>query len=561
MSETTADSDSGRLVAVPEEYRRACRLLDVPLRPDTILAGSYALAGGLWLLGLGLLGLASGAVAAAAGTVALAGAIGVGLAGRYGVELAAQARRIRALGAAPSLVATLVLGTSLWPSAERAMAFAADAGEGLLAQSLDTHRRRAVGTPRSGLRAFGSEWGEQFPALDRALTRIERAALVTAEERADLLSGARRTILDGTHDEMATFAAELRSPATAIYAFGVLLPLALVALLPAVGAAGIAVTTPLLVASYGVVLPGALVVASAWLLAQRPVAFPPAPIPRSHPDVSTGPLGAVVSGTLAGAAGWLVASVVLPAWAPPVTALGMGVGTGLVVRYRPVKEVRDHVEAVEDGLPEALSAVGRRVERGESVEAALESAVEATPEPLAGVLEATLDRQQALGTDIESAFLGEHGTLEPLPSPRLRRAAVLLGAAADIGPPAGETVATMGDHLEELSAVERETRRELAQVTGTLSNTAALFGPLVGGTTVALSATMRGGGPIESVATAALGPVVGWYCLVLAVVLTALSTGLHRGLDRALVGYRAGLALSSATATYCAAFVATGLLV
>ncbi len=44
------------------------------------------------------------------------------------------------------------------------------------------------------------------------------------------------------------------------------------------------------------------------------------------------------------------------------------------------------------------------------------------------------------------------------------------------------------------------------------------------------------------------GPGYRRYVLVLAVLLTALSTGLHRGLDRALVGYRTGLALLSATA-------------
>jgi hypothetical protein len=241
--------------------------------------------------------------------------------------------------------------------------------------------------------------------------------------------------------------------------------------------------------------------------------------------------------------------------------MGLGTGTALVVYYRPVTAVRNHVGAVEDGLPAALSAIGRRVERGESVEAAFGAAVDAAPDPLSSVLAATVERQQTLGVDIETAFCGEHGTLSTLPSPRCRRAAVLLGAAADIGPPAGATIATMGDHLAELTEVERETRRRLSHVTGTLSNTAAFFGPLVGGATVAMAATMGDGGPIRSVATASLGPVIGWYCLVLAVVLTALSTGLHRGLDRALVGYRAGLALCSATVVYCAAVVATGLLV
>jgi len=550
-----------RFVTVPESYRDACLVLDLSVSPQRILAGSYALALGLWIVGLAILATGGGSITTVAAFGALVAAAGVAVTGRYGVEVAAQAVRIRALGAAPSLVATLVLGMALWPSAERAAAFAAKSGDGRLAGSLDTHRRRAEGTPRSGLSAFADEWGEPFPALSQALTRVERAALVTAAEREEMLDRARRVILEGTRDEMAAFAADLRSPATALYAFGVLLPLALVALLPAVGAAGIPVTTPVLLVSYGLALPGGLVVASAWLLARRPVAFPPAPVPRTHPDVSSGPMRAVASGVLVATGGWLGISVFLPTWASALAAAGFGAGTGLVVQYRPVKEVRDHVTAVEQGLPGALSAVGRRVERGESVEAALDTAVEATAEPLSSVLATTVDRQQALGIDIESAFTGDHGTLSTLPSPRLRRAAVLLGAAADIGPPAGETVATMGEHLEELAAVERETRRELAQVTGTLSNTAALFGPLVGGATVALSATLRSGGPIESVSSATLGPIVGWYCLVLAVVLTALATGLRQGLDRALVGYRAGLALCSATATYLTAFVGTGLVV
>ena len=550
-----------RHVAVPAGYRRACRLLGLSVSAEAVLAGSYLLACGLWLVGLAALALGTGGIGAVAGAGTLTAAVGVALAGRYGVELAAQARRIRALGAAPSLVATLVVGMTLWPSAERAAAFAAAAGNGLLADSLDAHRQRARRTPRSGLDAFATEWSERFPALGRAMRAVREAAVGTADERAALLESARSGILHGTRDEMASFAADLRSPATALYAFGVLLPLAFVALLPAVGAAGIRVTPAILVITYGIVLPSGLAVASAWLLAQRPVAFPPAAIPRSHPDVSSSIFQAVGSGILVAAGGWLLATVVLPPWAPPIAALGEGAGAALVRYYRPIKQVREHIDAVEDGLPEALSTVGRRVERGQSVEAALATAVETTPGPLASVLSETVERQRTLSTDIESAFRGEYGSLSMLPSPRLRQAAVLLGAAADIGPPAGETIATMGRHLTELSKVERGMQRDLAQVTGTLSNTAALFGPLVGGATVAMSATMGTTGPIEAVSTAALGSVVGWYCLVLAVVLTALSTGLHSGLDRARVGYRVGLALCAATATYFAAVVATGLLV
>jgi len=554
-----------RLLAVdtvPPAYRRACRLLDVTTDPATLLGAGYTVGAAGSLLGLALTMVRSGAVATVGGVGFVVAAAGVGAVCRYGVVLAAQAKRIRSLGTAPSLVVTLVLGMALWPTAERAAAFTATAGRGLLTESLNAHRHRARGSPHSGLQAFASEWGEQFPALKRSIGRIERAAVAPVEDREAILAAARRQILDGTRDEMAQFAANLRGPATALYAFGVLLPLAMIALLPAAAAAGVPVTPSLLVVTYGILLPAGLVVASAWLLAQRPVAFPPATIPRSHPEVPSSRLPAVASGVFGAILGWFVGGLTVPGWGPPIAALGAGSGLALVVHYRPVAVVRNHVDAVEAGLPDLLAAVGRRVDHGQSVEAALDEAVGVTPDPLSSVLDRTLDRQRTLGIGVEAAFRGDHGTTETVPSPRLGRAATMLGVAADIGPPAGETITTMGDHLDSLAAVERETRRDLAQITGTLSNTATLFGPLVGGATVSLAGTMDGGsGSLGTVQTAAVGPVVGWYCLVLAAVLTALSTGLHRGLDRALVGYRVGLALCSATATYFAAAVATGILV
>ena len=169
-------------------------------------------------------------------------------------------------------------------------------------------------------------------------------------------------------------------------------------------------------------------------------------------------------------------------------------------------------------------------------------------------------RQSQLRIGVEAAFDGEYGALETVPSERARGAARLLGAATREGPPAGRALVETADHLDDLRRVEREARRDLAQVTSTLGNTAAFFGPLVGGATVALADSVGTTGALEGSApeTAALGPAIGVYVLLLAVVLTALSTGLSRGLDRATVGYRTGAALLAATVTYLVAFRATG---
>ncbi|WP_241692710.1 type II secretion system protein [Haloarcula salina] len=546
--------------SVPDGYRRACRSLSLSRPAAAILTAGYGIAS--CAAGLAVLAVAVGGPLASLVSLALiTGALGIVALARYGVPFAADAKRVRTLGAAPSLVSALVLGATLWPSAERATAFATRASDTPLAARLDTHRRRAAGTPQSGLSAFAAAWGESFPALERAVGLVERATAAQASERPAILDSARRQILDGTRDEMAAFAAALRGPATGLYAFGVLLPLAMVSLLPAAAAAGVPVTGPALAGLYGVALPAALLVASAWLLGRRPVAFPPKPIPRSHPDVPATALPAVMAGVAGAVAGGGLATALVAPWATPVGALGTGTGTALVFRYRPAKRVRDRVNAVEAGLPDLLSSVGRRLDAGQSVESALAEAASEARSPTKEIVDAAVARQEHLRTSVEGAFLGPHGALSTLPSRRARRAATLLGTAATVGPPAGESLTAMGDHLDELRAVERETRRDLARITETLSNTAALFGPLVGGATVALSGTMGGGGQFSAVPSATLGPVVGWYVLVLAVLLTALSTGLHRGLDRALVGYRVGLALLSATATFLAAVVATGLLV
>ena len=131
----------------------------------------------------------------------------------------------------------------------------------------------------------------------------------------------------------------------------------------------------------------------------------------------------------------------------------------------------------------------------------------------------------------------------------------------------------MADQLSELRRIESEGRRALDQITGTLGNTAALFGPLVAGATVALADGLSrldpgtaGGGvtaaPVAApIPTDALGVVVGVYVLLLAAVLSALAAALDAGLDRALLGYRVGVALLAATLTYLTSFLGAGLLV
>ncbi|WP_256298779.1 type II secretion system protein [Haloarchaeobius salinus] len=538
-------------------------------------------------------GYVMGALAAFAGTaVALvlslspttvplvAAALGLGV--THAVHVApgalASARRTAALGDAPDLVGRAVLRMHVEPAAERAAAFAAETDDGPLARSLAGHVRRARGAPGSGLGSFADEWGAEFPALRRALHLVDAAADAPPGERGRTLDRAMTAVTRGTRDRMDEFGARIQGPATGIYAFGVLLPLALVAVLPAARVAGVPVTVGVLVLVYDVALPCCLLGASAWLFARRPVAFPPPSVPRSHPDVPDRPWRALVGGLGAGVGGAALAGIVAPPWTPPLVGIAMGAGVALLVRYRPIASVRDHARAVEADLVDALYLVGRRVSEGTAVESAVERAAAEVEGETGETFATAASRQRQLRVGVERAFLGDHGALADVPSPRARGTATLLGLASEEGAPAGRALVSMADHLADLQALERDCRTDLARVTGTLASTATTFGPLVAGATVALAAGMgidgstgaaglggagAGGSAtgVPPLPTADLGIVVGVYVCLLAVVLTVLSTGLRHGLDRALVGLHVGRALPTAVCVYVGSVVAAGVVV
>lgn len=546
-----------RPVEADEELARALRFLGWSTEPATLVRAGRGLGVAVGVVGLAL---APVVLPPGLGLAGVLGALAAGLLVSHAVEasprLAARAVRTRALGATPALLARVVLRMRLSPAPEQAAAVAADAGEGRLATSLRRHVAAARGTPATGLARFTREWRPWFPALGRATTLVAAAGEAREGERRRLLDRALAAVMDGVRDEMASFAAGIRGPTTALYAFGVLLPTALVALLPAARAAGLAVTPPALVVVYDLLLPLALTVAAAWLVARRPVTFPPPRVGPDHPDVPDRRRVALGVAAGTGALAWLLAGAVLPPWGPPVLATGVGPGLALVVYYRPMVRTQRTVRAVEAGLADALAHVGRRVTSGTAVEAALREAADEVDGPMGEVLAAGSRRQHRLGLGVRAAFLGEDGALAAVPSRRVRGSFALLETAGSEGRPAGPALLSLAEHLDDLREIERDARRGVEQVCGTLRTTGMVFGPLVAGATVALAGRMTGG-PLGGGSVPWLGHAVGWYVLALAVLLPALATGLTHGFDRPLVGYRVGGALAVAVVVYALAYLVT----
>lgn len=517
------------------------------------------------------------------GPISAVAGVSVALAVRRVPVLAAGVVRTRAVADATAVVGTVALSLRLVPVPERAVRFAASAGDGPLHRSLRRHTERAAvtGDPDAGMTSFAEEWHAWFPALNRSVSLIGAAVRADAgEDRTRLLDRAVTVVEEDLRDRSASFAGELRGPVTGLYAFGVLLPLALVGTLPAAVAAGVPVPPPAFALLYAVVLPLALVVAAGKLLLRRPVAFPAPRIGRDHPAVTDRRAEALLGGVAVGGAGWLIAPLVTGAWASPVAASGLGIGTALVVVLHPIRAVRRTVDERERSLSDALALLGRRVAVGESVELALPRVAETLSGPTGAALSTAVRRRRALGVTVERALAGEGGPFGPRRAggSRTTGAVSAVVAAVSEGRPAGDALVAHAERLDLLAEAERAARRELATVTSTLRDTAALFGPLVGGATVALAGRLEGLGGLGSavgaggglpgaaggtatLSAAFVGPVVGAYALALAAILTALATGLERGLDATLVGYRVGIALIAATGAFLAGHASVATLV
>lgn len=546
-------------VSPSDDLRRALSFLGSDLDAAVVVRAGY---GAGSLAACGTLGVATLAPVGVGPVLLLASLLvggGVAHAVHGAPRYLARLRRAAALGEAPGLVGRAVLRMRIDPTVEGAADFAAETGRGPLSASLAGHLRRARGRPTSGLAAFGRAWADWLPELRRATGLVRAAAAEPSADRARTLDRALETVLSGTEERMASFAGSVSGPTTALYAFGVLLPLALVSVLPAARVAGVAVGLPALVVVYDLALPVTLLLASGWLLARRPVAFRPPSVPRSHPDVPERrwPPVAAAAGAVAVA---LALTRTRLAWAAPLVAVGGALGGALLARYRPVLSVRAHARAVEAGLTDAAHLVGARVRDGESVERAVAAAAEEVPDETGAMLAEAGAVAERLRVDVHEAFLGEHGALAAVPSPRARSVATLIALAGREGRPAGRALVAMAEHLDDLASVERAAERDLARVTGTLRSTALLFGPLVAGATVAMAGGVGtsgafGGDPIP---TPQLGLAVGAYVLALSAILAGLAAALSAGLDRALIGYRVGRALCVATVAYLVAFLGAG---
>lgn len=513
-------------------------------------------------------------------------------------KIHAKFLKIHTLGDIPEIQSYIVMSMKLVPNMERAIIFAADNSFRPLARDLkkliwDIHIR-VYSNIDEALIEFANQWGKNSEYFKRSLHLVKSSTSEPDEaQRIMTLNKSLDIVLEGTKTMMDAFAAKLKTPTYVLYSIFILIPLALVALIPAVSIVGVRMDTVTLVLIYNIGLPLLTFIYSEFILLQRPATFSPPNISDKHPDLSnirsTRKIIITITlliGTTAGFSGYILlyfgnpfniiskeamAGLVLPTF-PIIWAITAMITIYCLGLYTPYKKIRDGIKQIENEFADAMFILGRRISEGRSAEEAFAHTSETMKGAKIGEAFADIAKNlTCMRTTLHGAiFNEEYGAFKDIYSDRVHTMMKLLTESVHRShEAAGMAIIKLADHLKELQEVEANIKRGLYDVTSTMRSTAIIFAPLIAGVTLALSEVIQkilqniaketsnlpdeynigdfmkeaGTGMTQTVPPDIFVLVVGIYMILLVMILTRFAGGIEYGDDRPQFMYDLGQTL------------------
>ncbi len=432
------------------------------------------------------------------------------------VKIHSMWMKVSSLGDIPEIVSYIVMSMKLVPNMEVAVRFAAGNSSRPLAKDLrkmiwNLHVREYRGMDEAVVK-FTELWGRESEYFKRALHLIKSSTSEPDEaQRIITLNRSLDLVLESTESLMDSFAAKLKTPTYVLYSIFILIPLALVAMIPAMAVVGIRFGIGTLVIVYNVILPLVTFAYAEYIIMQRPAAFVPQRIPEKHPQLKDIKkvkqrtlIFSLVIGLFISSLGYImiylgnpwgiVSTDTLSGLVPPALFIIWGIVCAgsiyLNVSYAPYKKIRDEIRKMENEFSDALFVLGRRIAEGRSSEEAfMYTAATMKGTDIARYFERISFNLMNMRTDVNSAIFDDgYGAFKDVYSERIKTTMLLLVESVHKSHiVAGIAVVKLADHLKELQNVESNIRRSLYDMTSTMRSTAAIFAPLIAGVTIALS--------------------------------------------------------------------------
>ncbi len=519
-----------------------------------------------------------------------------------------QYKKIHSLGDIPEVLSYLVMYLKLVPNLENSVNFAAMESNTSLVKDLrkmlwDMHIRVYHGID-DALTHFANQWGSWSDHFKRSLHLIRSSVHESMEAQREItLNKALDVGLEGTREQMQKFASKLHQPTLIIYSIGIMIPLAVIAMLPAAGLIGLQITIFQMFFLYDFILPLILFLYMRKILLMRPATFNPPHIPINHPEIATINkqkqlfisiiLGATISfigfssllfpflsdNTIGGE---IMSSFTLFAvineWVPLtlfiIWGFALGVSYYTHVVYHPYKKIRDQIKQMEKEFSDSLYIIGKRIGEEKSPEESfLYTAQTMEGSAIATIFFKTGYNLTAIHTTIhEALFSAEYGSLKHVYSTRITSIMRLFVEGIKKSQQSVSiSLVKLADHLKELQKVELNIKETLNTLTSTLRSTATVFAPMIAGVTLSITqlisviiskmsqnlnasthslstgsttfSSITNSFSLENIQTEYFVLVIGIYIIELVILLTRFTNGIDEGDDKAEFMYTLGKAL------------------
>jgi hypothetical protein len=521
--------------------------------------------------------------------------------------------QIHSLGDIPEVLSYLVMYLKLIPNLENSVKFTATESSTILAGDFkklvwDLEIRVYHGI-EDAITHFAIQWGQWSEYFKRSLHLLSSSIQEKEESsRIITLDRALEVSLEGTKETMNHYVNRLHQPTVILYSLGIMIPLSLVAMLPAAGLVGIRITLIQVFIIYDVLLPLLVFLYTRHILLQRPATFNPPHIPANHPDLRTINTRrqcflAVLLGcgiALPGLCVLLSPLYVANDSANPILYSPIDIrwvneifpmtlffiwGGGIAISfyclsvYRPYKKIRDRVKQMEQEFSDALYILGKRI----SEEKSPEESFLCLARTMEGAQIAEVFRQTTYNLVMmhinfyDALFSTEFGSLRNVYSDRIKAILRLFVEGIQKSQQAvSASLIRIADHLKQLQEVERKIKDMLYELTSTIQSTISLFAPLIAGVTLSITTLISAiltsvhtqiagetmtelsptyAGMSETFAAENIHPeyfvlVIGIYLIQLVILLTRFTNGINEGDDKAMYMYSLGKTLPLTIAVF-----------
>ena len=519
-----------------------------------------------------------------------------------------QYKKIHSLGDIPEVLSYIVMYLKLVPNLENSINFAAMESSTSLVRDLrkmlwDMQIRLYHGID-DALTQFANQWGSWSDHFKRSLHLIRSSVHESMQAQREMtLNKALDVGLEGTREQMQKFASKLHQPTLIIYSIGIMIPLAVIAMLPAAGLIGLQITIFQMFFLYDIILPLILFLYMRKILLMRPATFNPPHIPNDHPDIASINkqkqivisilLGTIIS--LMGLSSLIIPFIsdqlsngviaasfrlfaVINEWVPLTLFIIWGFAIAVSyythVVYYPYKKIRDRIKQMEKEFSDSLYIMGKRIGEEKSPEESfLYTAQTMDGSAIATIYFKTGYNLAAMHTTIHQAlFSKEYGSLKHVYSTRINSIMRLFVEGIKKSQQSVSiSLVKLADHLKELQKVEINIKETLNTLTSTLRSTATVFAPMIAGVTLSItqlissiiskmsqnlntstqslstgSTTFSGitnSFSLENIQPEYFVLVIGLYIIELVILLTRFTNGIDEGDDKAEFMYTLGKAL------------------